>query len=193
MRGLLQNGEEVASAGAGTELELVLDATPFYAESGGQAADTGLITGDGFRLEVLDVQAPVKGLSVHRGRVLDGEVAAGAQALGAIDLQRRLDGEKAHSGTHLVHAALRDTLALLAYAVDIDGAARTAPLAPWAAFHATLVRLDASIDDHRGARAERSACKDTLQRLQLRVRYQIQACNAHDPVRQASWTALLRG
>ena len=90
-------------------------------------------------------------------------------------------------------AALRDTLALLAYAVDIDGAARTAPLAPWAAFHATLVRLDASIDDHRGARAERSACKDTLQRLQLRVRYQIQACNAHDPVRQASWTALLRG
>ena len=90
-------------------------------------------------------------------------------------------------------AALRDPLALLAYAVDIDGAARNAPLAPWAAFHATLVRLDASIDDHRGARAERSACKDTLQRLQLRVRYQIQACNAHDPVRQASWTALLRG
>ncbi|MBD4516892.1 hypothetical protein GUG76_17495, partial [Xanthomonas citri pv. citri] len=78
VRGLLQNGEEVPSAGAGTELELVLDATPFYAESGGQAADTGLITGDGFRLEVLDVQAPVKGLSVHRVKVLDGEVAAGA-------------------------------------------------------------------------------------------------------------------
>ena len=110
VRGLLQNGEEVASAGAGTELELVLDATPFYAESGGQAADTGLITGDGFRLEVLDVQAPVKGLSVHRVKVLDGEVAAGAQALGAIDLQRRLDGEKAHSGTHLVHAALHQIL-----------------------------------------------------------------------------------
>ncbi|MGW5854586.1 MULTISPECIES: alanine--tRNA ligase [Micrococcus] len=110
IRGLLSDGAEVPSAAAGTELELVLDATPFYAESGGQAADTGLITGDGFRLEVLDVQAPVNGLSVHRVRVLEGEVPVGAEALGQIDLQRRLDGEKAHSGTHLVHAALHQVL-----------------------------------------------------------------------------------
>ncbi|MDY6055475.1 alanine--tRNA ligase [Micrococcus sp.] len=110
IRGLLADGQEVSSAGAGQEVEVVLDATPFYAESGGQAADTGLITGDGFTLEVLDVQAPVKGLSVHRVRVAEGEVPAGATALGAIDLQRRLDGEKAHSGTHLVHAALHQVL-----------------------------------------------------------------------------------
>ncbi len=110
VRGLLVGGEEVPSAGAGQEVELVLDATPFYAESGGQAADTGLITGDGFTLEVLDVQAPVKGLSVHRVRVAEGEVPVGAEAVGRIDLQRRLDGEKAHSGTHLVHAALHQVL-----------------------------------------------------------------------------------
>ena len=110
VRGLLAGGEEVPSAGAGQEVELVLDATPFYAESGGQAADTGLITGDGFTLEVLDVQTPVKGLSVHRVRVTEGEVPVGADAVGRIDLQRRLDGEKAHSGTHLVHAALHQIL-----------------------------------------------------------------------------------
>ncbi|CAM3614068.1 alanine--tRNA ligase [Micrococcus flavus] len=110
VRGLLAGGEEVVSAGAGQEVELILDATPFYAESGGQAADTGLITGDGFTLEVLDVQAPVKGLSVHRVRVAEGEVPVGADAVGRIDLQRRLDGEKAHSGTHLVHAALHQVL-----------------------------------------------------------------------------------
>jgi alanyl-tRNA synthetase len=110
IRGLLTEGRQVASATAGQELELVLDATPFYAEAGGQAADSGLITGDGFVLEVLDVQAPVRGLSVHRVKVRQGEVPAGATAVGAIDLQRRLDAQKAHTGTHLVHAALHQVL-----------------------------------------------------------------------------------
>lgn len=110
IRGLLSGGQQVASAAAGQELELVLDATPFYAESGGQAADTGYITGDGFVLEVMDVQAPVRGLSVHRVKVTEGEVPAGAEAVGAIDLQRRLDAQKAHTGTHLVHAALHQIL-----------------------------------------------------------------------------------
>ena len=110
IRGLLADGQQVRSAAAGQELELVLDATPFYAEAGGQAADTGLITGDGFVLEVLDVQAPVRGLSVHKVRVKQGEVPAGATAVGAIDLQRRLDAQKAHTGTHLVHAALHQVL-----------------------------------------------------------------------------------
>ncbi|MEW1979972.1 alanine--tRNA ligase [Citricoccus sp. NPDC079358] len=110
IRGLLSGGQRVSSATAGQELELVLDATPFYAESGGQAADTGLITGDGFVLEVLDVQSPVRGLSVHQVKVVEGEVPAGATAVGAIDLQRRLDAQKAHTGTHLVHAALHQIL-----------------------------------------------------------------------------------
>jgi len=110
IRGLISNGVAKRSAVAGEDIELVLDATPFYAEAGGQAADTGLITGDGFEIEVLDVQSPIKGLSVHRARVVSGEVPAGAEALGAIDVRRRLDAQKAHTGTHLIHAALHDVL-----------------------------------------------------------------------------------
>lgn len=110
IRGLLSGGQSVRSATEGQELEVVLDQTPFYAESGGQAADTGIISGDGFVLKITDVQAPVKGLSVHRAVVLEGEVPAGADAVGKIDLQRRLDAQKAHTGTHIVHAALHEIL-----------------------------------------------------------------------------------
>lgn len=110
IRGILSEGQSVGFGQEGQELDIVLDATPFYAEAGGQAADTGLITGDGFVLEVGDVQAPVKGLSVHRVRVKEGEVPAGADAVGQIDLQRRLDAQKAHTGTHIIHSALRQIL-----------------------------------------------------------------------------------
>ena len=110
IRGILVAGEYRTSAAAGEEVEVVLDATPFYAEAGGQAADTGRITGDGFTLEVLDVQSPIRGLSVHRAKVVEGEVALGAQALGAIDVRRRLDAQKAHTATHIIHAALHDVL-----------------------------------------------------------------------------------
>ena len=81
--GLLVNGASVPSAGAGAEVDVVLDRTPFYAEGGGQLADAGLITsagsgaGDGARIEVLDVQAPVAGLIVHRSRVTAGEIVVG--------------------------------------------------------------------------------------------------------------------
>ena len=86
------------------------DATPFYAEAGGQAADTGLITGDGFVIEVTDVQSPINGLAVHQGLIREGEAPMGAQAVGAIDLQRRIDAQKAHSATHIIHAALHQIL-----------------------------------------------------------------------------------
>ncbi|NDK30457.1 alanine--tRNA ligase [Nesterenkonia haasae] len=108
--GILAAGQAQSSATAGQEIEVVLDATPFYAEAGGQAADTGQITGDGFVIDVQDVQSPIKGLSVHRARVIDGEVSVGARALGAIDVRRRLDAQKAHTATHIVHAALHDVL-----------------------------------------------------------------------------------
>src|SRR5699024_8337343 len=62
IRGIPSGGEDRRSASAGEEIEVVLDATPFYAEAGGQAPDTGRITGDGFTLEVLDVQSPLRGL-----------------------------------------------------------------------------------------------------------------------------------
>ncbi|MBM7050489.1 alanine--tRNA ligase [Rothia sp. ZJ1223] len=110
LRALLVDGATVPAAKAGDKVEVVLDETPFYAEAGGQAADTGKITGDGFTIEVHDVQQPVKGLSVHRATVLDGEVAAGTSVTAQVDVQRRRDGEKAHSATHIVHAALHQIL-----------------------------------------------------------------------------------
>ncbi|MGO3153909.1 MAG: alanine--tRNA ligase [Galactobacter sp.] len=110
VRGLIIDGARADVAEQGQEVEVVLDATPFYAEAGGQAADTGLITGDGFVLEVTDVQAPMRGLSVHRAVVREGELPADATVLAQVDQARRHAGEEAHTATHLVHAALHQVL-----------------------------------------------------------------------------------
>ncbi|MBG6180119.1 alanine--tRNA ligase [Arthrobacter sp. CAN_A1] len=108
--GIVRDGVAVPAASQGEEIDLILDQTPFYAEAGGQAADVGLITGNGFLVEVLDVQRPVKGLSVHRAVVREGELSVGAPVVAAVDRQRRHAGEQAHSGTHIVHAALHQIL-----------------------------------------------------------------------------------
>lgn len=110
LRAILVDGVSVPAAKAGDKIEVVLDETPFYAEAGGQAADTGVITGNGFIIDVQDVQQPVKGLSVHRAIVREGEVHVGADVVAQVDVQRRRDGEKAHSGTHIIHAALHQVL-----------------------------------------------------------------------------------
>ena len=110
LRAILVDGVSVPAAKAGDKIEVVLDETPFYAEAGGQAADTGVITGNGFTIDVQDVQQPVKGLSVHRAVVREGEVHVGADVVAQVDVQRRRDGEKAHSGTHIIHAALHQVL-----------------------------------------------------------------------------------
>ena len=110
LRAILVDGVSVPTAKAGDKIEVVLDETPFYAEAGGQAADTGVITGNGFIIDVQDVQQPVKGLSVHRAVVREGEVHTGADVVAQVDVQRRRDGEKAHSGTHIIHAALHQVL-----------------------------------------------------------------------------------
>ena len=110
LRALLKDGVSVPVAKAGDKIEVVLDETPFYAEGGGQAADTGVITGNGFVIDVQDVQQPVKGLSIHRAVVREGEAHPGAEVVAQVDVQRRRDGEKAHSGTHIVHAALHQVL-----------------------------------------------------------------------------------
>ena len=110
VRSILSNGTAVQHASTGDEISLVLDETPFYAEAGGQAADTGLITGDGFVVEVLDVQRPVKGLSVHKAIVREGELPADAVVRAAVDRERRHAAEQAHTGTHIVHAALHQIL-----------------------------------------------------------------------------------
>lgn len=110
LRAILVDGVSVPAAKAGDKIEVVLDETPFYAEAGGQAADTGVITGNGFIIDVQDVQQPVKGLSVHRAVVREGEAHVGADVVAQVDVQRRRDGEKAHSGTHIIHTALHQVL-----------------------------------------------------------------------------------
>ncbi|HWJ65451.1 MAG TPA: alanine--tRNA ligase [Nocardioides sp.] len=108
---LLREGAAVTALANGEVGELVLDRTPFYAESGGQVADAGVIEFEGGKLEVIDVQRPVRGLVVHQVRVVDGELPADAPLLHArVDPQWRTGARQAHSGTHVVHAALREVL-----------------------------------------------------------------------------------
>jgi alanyl-tRNA synthetase len=96
---------------ADTEVEIVLDRTPFYAESGGQLADTGLIRlADGTELEVYDVQKPVGDLIVHRARVRSGDPFTGAEAVAEVDIERRRSISRSHTATHLVHQAIRSAL-----------------------------------------------------------------------------------
>jgi alanyl-tRNA synthetase len=108
--GLLADGVPVPAAGAGTEVDVVLARTPFYAEGGGQLADAGTITVDGGVVEVRDAQAPLPGLIVHRGRVVSGEIRTGALAFAEIDIERRRALSRSHTATHLVHRALRAAL-----------------------------------------------------------------------------------
>ncbi|NPD06929.1 alanine--tRNA ligase [Nocardioides sp. zg-1308] len=107
---LLSGGSSVPRLGEGEIGELVLDRTPFYAESGGQVADAGTIVFDGGRLEVLDVQRPIKGLVVHQVRVLEGELDPAREVHARVDPEWRTGARQAHSGTHVVHAALREVL-----------------------------------------------------------------------------------
>ena len=114
--GLLVGGAAVPAAGAGTELDIVLDRTPCYAEGGGQLADKGIMrsagsgAGEGATIEVLDVQAPVAGLIVHRCRVSAGEIAVGDMVHTEIDIERRRAISRSHTATHLVHRAFRGAL-----------------------------------------------------------------------------------
>lgn len=109
--GILVDGKFAKSAKAGDEIEITLDRTPFYAEGGGQLADGGVITlTNGAKIEIDDVQAPVPGLSVHRGRVLNGEVEIGKQSHALVDIERRAAISRAHTATHMVHKAFREVL-----------------------------------------------------------------------------------
>ncbi|GAA3431046.1 alanine--tRNA ligase [Kutzneria kofuensis] len=108
--GLLVGGVAVPAAGAGAEVEVVLDRTPFYAEGGGQQADTGKIITDGAVVEVYDVQSPVPGLTVHRGKVVSGEILLDAAVQADVDVSRRTAIARSHSATHLVHAGVRKAI-----------------------------------------------------------------------------------
>ncbi len=108
--GILVDGVPADRARTGQIAEIILAETALYAESGGQVADKGAIVGAGFELDVLDVQKPVPGLVSHTVEVTVGEVAVGDAATSVVDAANRRAARQAHSATHLVHAALRDTL-----------------------------------------------------------------------------------
>jgi alanyl-tRNA synthetase len=108
---ILVDGVGAKSAQAGDDVEIILDRTPFYAEGGGQLADGGTITLiDGTVVEIDDVQTPVPGVSIHRGRVLSGVIEVGQTSVALIDQERRNAISRAHTATHMVHKAFREIL-----------------------------------------------------------------------------------
>ena len=108
--GILRDGEAVGHATRGQQVEIVLGETCFYAEGGGQVGDRGVIVGPNGRVRVEDTQSPVAGLIVHRGVVSDGDITLGDAVSAQVEAERRLDASRNHSGTHLLHAALRSVL-----------------------------------------------------------------------------------
>jgi len=108
---LVRGEEEAGELGEGDEGEVVLDRTPFYAESGGQVGDTGVLVHGDTHLTVVDTPpAPAPGLVVHRVKVDRGRVRAGDQMTAQVDVEKRDATRRNHTATHLLHAALREVL-----------------------------------------------------------------------------------
>ena len=107
---VIKDGVSVPVAHTGDTVEVILAQTPFYAESGGQDADTGEIRGANATLNVIDVQKPVADVIVHTVTVEEGEVATGDQVSAEVDVVNRRLASKAHSATHLIHSALHQVL-----------------------------------------------------------------------------------
>ena len=111
LTGILLDGKSADEANTGSEIEITLNQTPFYAEGGGQLSDGGLIKlSNGAVIEVDDVQTPVPGLIVHRGNIISGSIKLGDEVLAEIDVERRMAISRAHTATHMVHKAFREAL-----------------------------------------------------------------------------------
>ncbi len=108
--GLVVDGEEVESISAPQEALVVLDSTPFYAESGGQIGDRGDISESMGVFQVEDTRRPLKGLIVHYGQISEGYIRVGDEVQANVNAQRREDTMRNHSATHLLHKALRDII-----------------------------------------------------------------------------------
>jgi alanyl-tRNA synthetase len=111
---ILHDGQPSITANAGDDVEVVLAATPFYAESGGQVSDTGVLAryvGEEqmprWAIEIVDMWMPVPGLQVHRGRVTEGQPALDDPVWAVVDAERRIDIARNHTATHLLHSELR--------------------------------------------------------------------------------------
>ena len=107
---LIQNNRLIDKALLGEKVEVVLGATNFYVESGGQVSDTGMITTDNWVIEVESMKQPVSGLPVHVGEVVEGNPATGDKVFARLDRNRRKNITRNHTATHLLHAALRNQL-----------------------------------------------------------------------------------
>jgi len=103
-------GTAVESISAGQEAIVVLDATPFYAESGGQVGDSGELQAGAARFQVADTQKIQNGVFGHHGRLLEGSLSVGVAVQARVDTQRRARTVRNHSATHLMHKALREVL-----------------------------------------------------------------------------------
>jgi alanyl-tRNA synthetase len=111
--GIVGRGERLGRAGPGDEVDIFLDRTPFYAESGGQVGDTGTLTSDdgAIRVRITDTQHAIAGvLTVHRGKVEQGELVESDEVVAAIDGPRRDAIRRNHTATHILHWALREVL-----------------------------------------------------------------------------------
>ena len=108
--GMLVNGMPVDSVGGGQTAEIILDETPFYAESGGQVGDTGSLTSPSGVARVLDTYSPVRGVIVHKVQMEFGNLAVNDEIQAQVDEERRLRIATNHTGTHILHAVLRETL-----------------------------------------------------------------------------------
>jgi len=107
---IVKNGELIEEAFSGDEVQVILDVTPFYAESGGQIADRGMIYADGVELAVKDVQKAPNGQNLHKAVVESGIVKTGAKVTATVNQENRVQIIKNHTATHLLHQALKDVL-----------------------------------------------------------------------------------
>ena len=107
---ILKDGEEVDSASRGEQVEIVLDQSPFYGEAGGQVGDTGSIVDGSLSIEVVDTVRYPKNLIIHKGKITEGMISAGDDVEAIVDERRRRNIAHNHTATHLLQAALRDTL-----------------------------------------------------------------------------------
>ena len=107
---LLKNGELIEEAGEGEEIQFIFDKTPFYAESGGQIADKGILLADGVSVRVTEVQKAPNGQNLHSGIIEKGILKAGVEVNAKVDRTNRGKVVKNHTATHLLHQALKDVL-----------------------------------------------------------------------------------
>ena len=107
---LVEDGRETRSASAEQTVEVVAEVTPFYGESGGQAGDTGKITGDDLDMEISDTIKDPTGLIIHKGKIISGHIEKGETVTLTVDKSKRDATACNHTATHILHFALRKIL-----------------------------------------------------------------------------------